>query len=197
MYFSKIITSFNGVRKHHNANSEYPSTDLQRRSNLMWLRGLLMAEASTLQPHSQSGAVTELSSDDSLCVCVSFVFSPPSPSWHTPHPPHVDHIALIIELLGSVPRKLIMAGKYSKDFFTKKGKKKSSVENYSRFFFCFAPEAAALSGSSPSLIPFLIGFNTDVRRDTKVAFEKDVGKAYKDWALLHLCGAESDWKDDF
>uniref|UniRef100_A0A674MDG5 non-specific serine/threonine protein kinase n=1 Tax=Takifugu rubripes TaxID=31033 RepID=A0A674MDG5_TAKRU len=32
-----------------------------------------------------------------------------------------DHIALIIELLGSVPRKLIMAGKYSKDFFTKKG----------------------------------------------------------------------------
>lgn len=35
----------------------------------------------------------------------------------------VDHIALIIELLGTVPRKLIMAGKYSKDFFTKKGKK--------------------------------------------------------------------------
>uniref|UniRef100_A0A8C4HCR8 non-specific serine/threonine protein kinase n=1 Tax=Dicentrarchus labrax TaxID=13489 RepID=A0A8C4HCR8_DICLA len=32
-----------------------------------------------------------------------------------------DHIALIIELLGSIPRKLIMAGKYSKDFFTKKG----------------------------------------------------------------------------
>uniref|UniRef100_A0A667ZNG7 non-specific serine/threonine protein kinase n=1 Tax=Myripristis murdjan TaxID=586833 RepID=A0A667ZNG7_9TELE len=32
-----------------------------------------------------------------------------------------DHIALIIELLGAVPRKLIMAGKYSKDFFTKKG----------------------------------------------------------------------------
>ncbi|KAM9350936.1 SRSF protein kinase 1a isoform 1-T1 [Symphorus nematophorus] len=32
-----------------------------------------------------------------------------------------DHIALIIELLGSIPRKLIMSGKYSKDFFTKKG----------------------------------------------------------------------------
>nr|DBA19939.1 TPA: hypothetical protein GDO54_015694 [Pyxicephalus adspersus] len=32
-----------------------------------------------------------------------------------------DHIALIIELLGQVPRKLIAAGKYSKDFFTKKG----------------------------------------------------------------------------
>ncbi|XP_043983430.1 SRSF protein kinase 1a isoform X1 [Gambusia affinis] len=35
-----------------------------------------------------------------------------------------DHIALIIELLGSVPRKLIMTGKYSKDFFTKKGELK-------------------------------------------------------------------------
>lgn len=33
-----------------------------------------------------------------------------------------DHIALIIELLGKVPRKLILAGKYSKEFFTKKGK---------------------------------------------------------------------------
>ncbi|CAB1335951.1 unnamed protein product [Coregonus sp. 'balchen'] len=32
-----------------------------------------------------------------------------------------DHIALIIELLGQVPHKLITAGKYSKDFFTKKG----------------------------------------------------------------------------
>ncbi|XP_012675580.2 SRSF protein kinase 1a isoform X2 [Clupea harengus] len=32
-----------------------------------------------------------------------------------------DHIALIIELLGPVPRKQILAGKYSKDFFTKKG----------------------------------------------------------------------------
>ncbi|KAM4024869.1 SRSF protein kinase 1-like [Anomaloglossus baeobatrachus] len=32
-----------------------------------------------------------------------------------------DHIALIIELLGHIPRKLIAAGKYSKEFFTKKG----------------------------------------------------------------------------
>ncbi|XP_063064553.1 SRSF protein kinase 1a isoform X1 [Engraulis encrasicolus] len=32
-----------------------------------------------------------------------------------------DHIALIIELLGPVPRRQILAGKYSKDFFTKKG----------------------------------------------------------------------------
>ncbi|XP_023691704.2 SRSF protein kinase 1-like isoform X1 [Paramormyrops kingsleyae] len=32
-----------------------------------------------------------------------------------------DHIALIIELLGKIPRKLILAGRYSKDIFTKKG----------------------------------------------------------------------------
>uniref|UniRef100_A0A2K5HY64 non-specific serine/threonine protein kinase n=1 Tax=Colobus angolensis palliatus TaxID=336983 RepID=A0A2K5HY64_COLAP len=32
-----------------------------------------------------------------------------------------DHIALIIELLGKVPCKLIVAGKYYKEFFTKKG----------------------------------------------------------------------------
>ncbi|XP_039605219.1 SRSF protein kinase 1b isoform X1 [Polypterus senegalus] len=32
-----------------------------------------------------------------------------------------DHIALIIELLGKIPRKLIATGKYSKEFFTKKG----------------------------------------------------------------------------
>ncbi|POI29585.1 hypothetical protein CIB84_006664 [Bambusicola thoracicus] len=32
-----------------------------------------------------------------------------------------DHIALIIELLGKIPRKYAMLGKYSKEFFTKKG----------------------------------------------------------------------------
>uniref|UniRef100_A0A8C1VUH4 non-specific serine/threonine protein kinase n=1 Tax=Cyprinus carpio TaxID=7962 RepID=A0A8C1VUH4_CYPCA len=32
-----------------------------------------------------------------------------------------DHIALVIELLGAVPRKLILTGKYSKEFFSKKG----------------------------------------------------------------------------
>lgn len=59
-----------------------------------------------------------------------FVLSPPTPA-PPPHPSQqpsfllpckmADHIALIIELLGMVPRKLIIAGKYSKDFFTKKG----------------------------------------------------------------------------
>uniref|UniRef100_A0A8C7WXR6 non-specific serine/threonine protein kinase n=1 Tax=Oryzias sinensis TaxID=183150 RepID=A0A8C7WXR6_9TELE len=32
-----------------------------------------------------------------------------------------DHIALITELLGKVPRKVIAAGKYSREFFSKKG----------------------------------------------------------------------------
>uniref|UniRef100_A0A672PSZ7 non-specific serine/threonine protein kinase n=1 Tax=Sinocyclocheilus grahami TaxID=75366 RepID=A0A672PSZ7_SINGR len=32
-----------------------------------------------------------------------------------------DHIALVIELLGAIPRKLILTGKYSKEFFSKKG----------------------------------------------------------------------------
>lgn len=55
-----------------------------------------------------------------LCLTdlLSVLFVPP-PSFCN----QIDHIALIIELLGSVPRKLIMAGKYSKDFFTKKGKR--------------------------------------------------------------------------
>lgn len=35
--------------------------------------------------------------------------------------PSADHIALIIELLGKVPRKYAMLGKYSKEFFTRKG----------------------------------------------------------------------------
>lgn len=34
---------------------------------------------------------------------------------------NADHIALIIELLGKIPRKYAMLGKYSKEFFTKKG----------------------------------------------------------------------------
>lgn len=32
-----------------------------------------------------------------------------------------DHIALIMELLGKIPRKIIAAGKYSREFFSKKG----------------------------------------------------------------------------
>jgi hypothetical protein len=32
-----------------------------------------------------------------------------------------DHIALIMELLGKVPRKVVAAGKYSREFFSKKG----------------------------------------------------------------------------
>uniref|UniRef100_A0A8C5W694 non-specific serine/threonine protein kinase n=1 Tax=Microcebus murinus TaxID=30608 RepID=A0A8C5W694_MICMU len=53
-----------------------------------------------------------------------------------------DHIALIIELLGKVPHKLIVAGKYSKEFFTKK------VEKYE-----WSQEEAA--GFTDFLLPML------------------------------------------
>ena len=33
----------------------------------------------------------------------------------------VDHIAHIIELLGTVPRQLALSGQYSHEFFTKRG----------------------------------------------------------------------------
>lgn len=55
-----------------------------------------------------------------------------------------DHIALIIELLGKVPRKLIVAGKYSKEFFTKKGK--PFVFPVSKGMKCLKQEVS-LSGS--------------------------------------------------
>ena len=32
-----------------------------------------------------------------------------------------DHIALIIELVGSIPRHIALKGKYSKEFFNKRG----------------------------------------------------------------------------
>lgn len=83
-----------------------------------------------------------ISNQPSLVCCQSDLWTTPTlpervPDWDFvwqicclsclfPHPSfcnQIDHIALIIELLGSVPRKLIMAGKYSKDFFTKKGKR--------------------------------------------------------------------------
>lgn len=64
-------------------------------------------EASVQCPNSDVCAVSR-----AMCVIPALFFA------------HTDHIALIIELLGKVPRKLIVAGKYSKEFFTKKGKTK-------------------------------------------------------------------------
>lgn len=59
----------------------------------------------------------------SFCQCLELHFLHMSSLFPLlTHLKHTDHIALIIELLGKVPRKLIVAGKYSKEFFTKKGK---------------------------------------------------------------------------
>ena len=33
-----------------------------------------------------------------------------------------DHLAHIIELLGDIPRNIVFSGRYSKEFFNKKGK---------------------------------------------------------------------------
>jgi hypothetical protein len=33
-----------------------------------------------------------------------------------------DHLAHIIELVGRIPKHIALSGKYSKDFFNKKGK---------------------------------------------------------------------------
>ena len=40
-----------------------------------------------------------------------------------------DHLAHIIELLGPIPRHLALAGKYSREFFNRRGKVK--VQDYS------------------------------------------------------------------
>ena len=56
-------------------------------------------------------------------MCLSFVYLT------TFYPPHcifcvcglVDHLAHIIELLGNIPRHLALAGRYSHEFFNKRG----------------------------------------------------------------------------
>lgn len=53
-----------------------------------------------------------------LCVCVRVCV------WWS------DHIALIMELLGKVPRKVIAAGKYSREFFSKKGNRAPNLKVY-------------------------------------------------------------------
>lgn len=54
-------------------------------------------------------------------VTGDFLFEPHSGENYTRDE---DHIALIMELLGMVPRSIALGGKYSKDYFTKKGELK-------------------------------------------------------------------------
>ena len=50
-----------------------------------------------------------------------------------------DHIAHIIELMGDIPRKIMFNGKYSRDFFTRKGEWKRPVVRvlFFSFFLCY------------------------------------------------------------
>uniref|UniRef100_A0A8C5SPD4 non-specific serine/threonine protein kinase n=1 Tax=Laticauda laticaudata TaxID=8630 RepID=A0A8C5SPD4_LATLA len=55
-----------------------------------------------------------------------------------------DHIALIIELLGKIPRKYAVLGKYSKEFFTKKDKRLLNL-----FLKTSSDGASTTSGGKP------------------------------------------------
>lgn len=37
------------------------------------------------------------------------------------HPPSLDHIAHVIELLGEIPRHVALGGRYSREFFNHRG----------------------------------------------------------------------------
>lgn len=54
-----------------------------------------------------------------LCPIPFSSYPPPlSPS---AFPPFIDHIAHIIELLGCIPRHFALSGKYSREFFNRRG----------------------------------------------------------------------------
>lgn len=55
-----------------------------------------------------------------FCLC-PFPFSSYPPSFPASFPPFIDHIAHIIELLGCIPRHFALSGKYSREFFNRRG----------------------------------------------------------------------------
>ncbi|KAF4520906.1 hypothetical protein B566_EDAN010321 [Ephemera danica] len=65
----------------------------------------------------------------SLEVLLGAGYGPPADLWSTACMPHSgddysrdeDHLAHIIELLGEIPRNIAFSGKYSREFFTKRG----------------------------------------------------------------------------
>ena len=54
---------------------------------------------------------------------ILFYYSSPLSSLLPSHPPlsSIDHIAHIIELLGCIPRHFALSGKYSREFFNRRG----------------------------------------------------------------------------
>ena len=65
------------------------------------------------EPHSGHGYCRDEGTDIVVCI-----YGDPLPFLLCVFP---DHLAHIIELLGTVPRHLAMAGRYSHEFFNKKG----------------------------------------------------------------------------
>ena len=64
-----------------------------------------------------------------------------------------DHLAHIIELLGPIPRSIALMGKYSSEFFTKRGKlhdatvRHSGIKQFSKSVHCSVLQLCnALSG---------------------------------------------------
>ncbi len=53
-----------------------------------------------------------------------------------------DHLAHIIELLGPIPRHIATNGKYSRDFFNRKGTKVQNLHEFDEFFLIFGSKSA-------------------------------------------------------
>uniref|UniRef100_A0A2K6A476 non-specific serine/threonine protein kinase n=1 Tax=Mandrillus leucophaeus TaxID=9568 RepID=A0A2K6A476_MANLE len=109
-------------------NAEKFKVKIADLGNACWVHKHFTEDIQTRQYHSLEvliGSGCNTPADIWSMTCMAFelatdayLFEPHSGEEYTQDE---DHIALIIELLVKVPCKLIVAGKYSKEFFTKKG----------------------------------------------------------------------------
>ncbi|KAB0399254.1 hypothetical protein E2I00_019664 [Balaenoptera physalus] len=120
--YSSSYEQFNGELpngRHKIPESQFPefSTSLFSGPLEPVACGSALSEGSPLTEHEESSP----SHDRSRTVSASSTGD--LPKNHIAHIIELlgNHIALIIELLGKVPRKYAMLGKYSKEFFTRKG----------------------------------------------------------------------------
>lgn len=112
---------------------------------------------------------------DVFLLFVSFPLSPYSSSFHASFPPFIDHIAHIIELLGCIPRHFALSGKYSREFFNRRG------------------SAGERAGGTETH-----GFQTHANMDTSSQSEPhinlNIGWIYRDscnWSFLAICPSAS------